>query len=71
MDFLTTPKMKYALYVTILFVILTLPATYKLVDKIFGKFLSIIDIAEKPTIWGVIVHAIVFFVAFRLMIEYL
>ena len=71
MDFLTSPKMKYALYVTILFVILTLPATYKLLHMLLGKLIPIIDALEKPTIWGVIIHAIIFFIAFRLMIEYL
>jgi hypothetical protein len=54
-------KLGYASTGAALFVVLGLPWTYKLVNKLFGKGHNVIVNAQgTPTTVGVIVHAVVF-----------
>ena len=62
-------KWKYALMTTILFVIVTNPYTYKLVDMVSDKTLGvkIADDKGAPTSVGLAVHTVVFFLALRVL----
>lgn len=52
-----------------LFAVLALPATFGLVDKVFGGKNFIISKAGRPTIPGVLVHAVVFLLIVFLLME--
>jgi len=53
-----------ALFATLLFVLISLPWTYELTDKIFGKWRHTIDAHGCPTTFGFAIHALAFFVLF-------
>lgn len=62
-------KWKYTLYTTILFLIVVNPLTYKLVNMILGKIAKIADKSGCPTIVGMLVHAVVFTLLLRGLME--
>lgn len=63
-------KWMYTLMTTLLFLIIVNPYTYKLVQTLLGGIVKIADIRTGcPTMAGIIVHAIVFTLLLRLMME--
>ena len=63
-------KWRYTLYTTFVLLILFNPWTYKLVHKILGSIIGAIANKEGcPTMLGFIVHAIVFTVILRLLMD--
>lgn len=62
-------KWKYTLQTTILFLIVVNPLTYKLVNMLIGKFVKIASNKGCPTIAGMLVHALVFTLLLRLLME--
>jgi hypothetical protein len=62
-------KWRYTLYTTILFLIVVNPMTYKLVNMILGKIAKIADKSGCPTTVGMLVHALVFTLLLRGLME--
>jgi len=62
-------KWKYTLYTTVLFLIIVNPMTYKLVNMIFGKLMKVCDKSGCPTTFGYLLHALVFTLLLRLMMD--
>ena len=62
-------KWMCTLYTTILFFIIVNPMTYKLVNKLLGRFVKIADRSGCPTFAGMLVHGVVFALLFRLMMD--
>lgn len=62
-------KWRYTLYTTILFLIVVNPFTYKLVNMILGKVAKIADKSGCPTTIGMLVHAAVFTLLLRGLME--
>jgi hypothetical protein len=56
-------------YTTILFFVIVNPMTYKLVNKLLRRFVTIADRAGCPTFSGMLVHGVVFALLFRLMMD--
>lgn len=59
-------KWKYTLYTTIIFILVSLPYTYKITNKLFKSVVGIL--CEKngcPTNMGLIIHTIVFTLILR------
>jgi hypothetical protein len=66
----TADKWRWSFYTAILFVILVQPYTFKLVQKLLGKFIRIADgTSGCPTMNGIFVHAAVFLVLVRYMMD--
>lgn len=62
-------KWKYTLLTTIIFLIVVHPRTYMLVQSILGKFVKICSGSGCPTKAGLIVHAAVFTVILRYVMD--
>lgn len=62
-------KWKYTLYTTVLFLIVVNPMTYKLVQAILGRFVRIAAADGCPTMAGILVHAVVFTLLLRYMMD--
>lgn len=62
-------KWRYTLYTTVLFLIIVNPMTYKLVNMILGSLVKICDSKGCPTISGIFVHALVFTLLLRYLME--
>tara|TARA_B100000886_G_scaffold220664_2_gene153383 strand:- start:19008 stop:19277 length:270 start_codon:yes stop_codon:yes gene_type:complete len=62
-------KWRYTLYTTILFLIIVCPLTYKLVNAILGGIVRICDKKGCPTGAGIIVHAVVFTLLLRCLMD--
>jgi len=63
-------KWKYTLITTFLFLIIVNPATYKLVNGLLGKVVGKISSKDGcPTILGIMVHAVVFTLLLRGMMD--
>lgn len=62
-------KWRYTIYTTILFLIIVNPMTYKLVNSLLGSFVKICDSSGCPTNVGIIVHAIVFTLLLRYLMD--
>ena len=60
-------KWKYTIWTTIIFLLIANPYTFKMVQKLLGKFVSIANRDGCPTTSGLLVHAVVF----ALIIRYL
>lgn len=60
-------KWRYSIYSGCIFIILSLPITYKYMSYIYR---GITDKKGCPTSLGVIIHAIVFILIIRLMMNY-
>jgi len=56
----------------IVFVLVSTPQTFKLTNSIFEKYFCIktIDEFEKPTWSGILLHALVFMIISRLLMNY-
>lgn len=57
-------KWRYSLYAAIIFIVVALPFTYKITNNYL--YLHTTDSNGSPTILGVIIHGIVFFLLIRL-----
>ena len=59
-----------ALYVTILFLVVSMPATYKLTNALLKSVCVLASKNGCPTICGIVVHALVFLLLLRLGYEF-
>ena len=57
------------LYTTILFLIIVCPYTYLVVNKILGALVKICDKNGCPTTAGILVHAVVFTLLLRCLMD--
>lgn len=62
-------KWKYTLYTTIIFLIVVNPATFLLVNSLIGSLIKICDTKGCPTMNGLLVHALVFTIVLRGMMD--
>lgn len=62
-------KWRYTLYTTVLFLIISSPYTYKLVQSIIGKLIPICNRQGCPTASGLLVHALVFTLVLRVLMS--
>lgn len=62
-------KWRYTLYTTVLFLIIVNPMTYKLVNTLLGSLVKICDPKGCPTTAGILVHAVVFTLLLRYMMD--
>lgn len=67
---LNADKWRYTLYTTVLFLLIANPYTYKLVQLLLGGFFRIADKTGCPTWPGFIVHAVVFTLLLRVLMNY-
>lgn len=65
----SSDKWKYTLYTTIIFLVVVNPMTYKLVNLLLGKIVKIANNDGCPTMAGILVHAVVFTLVLRYMME--
>jgi hypothetical protein len=56
----TTQKLIATLLSMIIFIIISLPFTYKLTNNLLGGITPLADTSGCPTIFGILVHSIVF-----------
>lgn len=63
-------KWRYTLYTTIIFLIIVNPWTYKLVQSILKGVVKIANADGCPTMTGIFVHAAVFTVLLRIMMDW-
>lgn len=63
-------KWRYTLYTTVLFLLIVNPLTYKFVNKLLGKVVKIADNTGCPTPIGMLVHAFVFTLLLRGLMEF-
>tara|TARA_Y100000816_G_C26107948_1_gene589587 strand:+ start:1543 stop:1806 length:264 start_codon:yes stop_codon:yes gene_type:complete len=62
-------KWKYTLYTTVLFLVVVNPMTYKIVQALLGRFVKIAASDGCPTMAGILVHAVVFTLLLRYMMD--
>ena len=62
-------KWRWTIYTTILFLIIVNPMTYKLDQKLLGNVVKIADASGCPTMNGILVHAGVFTLLLKLMMD--
>jgi hypothetical protein len=62
-------KWKYTLITTVIFLLIANPFTYSLVNKLLGKIVKIAGPTGCPTKAGLLVHALVFTLLLRLVME--
>ena len=62
-------KWKYTLITTVIFLLIANPYTYQLVQAVLGKFIKIAKHAGCATIAGLLVHAVVFTLILRLIMD--
>jgi len=62
-------KWKHTLTTTVIFLLVSHPFTYKLVQKIFGNLFTVANSSGCPTITGLILHTLVFTLVLRLKME--
>lgn len=63
-------KWKYTLLTTLIFLIVANPYTYSLVNSLLGKFVNIANSSGCPTVAGLTLHAIVFTLILRGIMEF-
>lgn len=63
-------KWKYTLMTTLIFLIIANPYTYSLVNSLLGKFVRIATPSGCPTPAGLAVHAVVFTLILRFIMEF-
>lgn len=63
-------KWKYTLITTLIFLIIANPYTYSLVNSLLGKFVKIASPSGCPTAAGLTIHAIVFTLILRGIMEF-
>ena len=62
-------KWKYSLMTTVIFLVIVHPRTYLLVQSILGKVVKICSASGCPTMSGLLVHAVVFTVILRYVMD--
>ncbi len=62
-------KWRYTLYTTVVFLIVVNPMVYKFVNSLLNNIVVISNIDGCPTTEGMLIHALVFTVILRLMME--
>jgi hypothetical protein len=62
-------KWKYTLITTVIFLLVANPYTYQLVQALLGKFVKIASPSGCPTIAGLFVHATVFTLLLRYVMD--
>ncbi len=62
-------KWRYTLYTTVVFLIVVNPMVYKFVNSLLNNIVVISNNDGCPTTEGMIIHALVFTVVLRLMME--
>jgi hypothetical protein len=64
-DYNASAKWRYTLYTTVIFLLIANPYAYKLVQKVLGRFVRIINTNGCPTTKGLLIHALVFTLILR------
>ena len=62
-------KWRYSVYSALVFLLISNPYTYILVNKLLGNFVKISSPNGCPTMAGLFIHAVVFAVIIRAMME--
>lgn len=63
-------KWKYTLYTTVIFLIVVSPYTYQITNKLFSKLIGTVASANgSPTTVGILLHAVVFTLLLRGLME--
>ena len=62
-------KWRYTIYTAILFLIVSCPYVYLLVNSILGGLVKVCDKRGCPTHAGILVHAVVFTLLLRYLME--
>lgn len=62
-------KWRYTLYTTILFLLVANPYTFKFVQKVLGKFVTVASREGCPTNYGLLIHALVFTLVLRYLMD--
>uniref|UniRef100_A0A6C0KYC5 Uncharacterized protein n=1 Tax=viral metagenome TaxID=1070528 RepID=A0A6C0KYC5_9ZZZZ len=68
-DYGTADKWRYSIYSALVFLLISNPYTYILVNKLLGNFVKISSSNGCPTMAGLFIHAVVFAVIIRVMME--
>lgn len=68
-DYGSEDKWKYSLYSAIIFLLISSPYTYMLMNSLFGSVVAVSSSAGCPTIVGLLLHALVFMLIIRGMME--
>lgn len=64
-------KWRYTLYTTFIFLLVVNPLTYKLTNQLFSKLFGKIASSNGcPTMGGILLHAIVFTLVLRYMMDF-
>jgi len=63
-------KWRYTLYTTVLFLLIVNPMTYRFVNMLLGKVVKIADNTGCPTPYGMLIHAFVFTLLLRGLMEF-
>ena len=62
-------KWKYSLYSAIVFLIISYPYTYMVMNRLLGSFIQISSPSGCPTLVGILIHTIVFGLVIRGIME--
>ena len=62
-------KWRYTLYTAILFLLVANPYTFKFVQKLLGKFVTVASREGCPTNYGLLIHALVFTLVLRYLMD--
>jgi hypothetical protein len=68
-DYIYKDKWRYSFYSTLAFLIISSPYTYMLVNKLLGEFVKVSSANGCPTMMGLLIHAVVFALIIRSMME--
>lgn len=68
-DYENIDKWRYSIYTAIVFLLIANPLTYRLVNKILQTFVITADKYGSPTMSGLLIHASVFTLIIRIMME--
>lgn len=69
-DYESGDKWRYSLYSALVFLVIANPYTYSLVNGLLGKFVKIANNNGCPTMKGLFIHAVVFTLIIRAMMEF-
>jgi hypothetical protein len=56
-------KAKYSFYAALVFFLIANPETYKIIQRILGGFITVVDVGGCPTANGFFLHTALFFLA--------
>lgn len=68
-DYGSSDKWRYSIYSAIVFLIISSPYTYLLIDKLIGSFAKVSSPTGCPTLVGLFIHTAVFALIIRGMME--